>query len=54
MGGMPEVLAKKTFGNLNFKITTIIRFWCLNFFRIQFLCKSLFLSSWLREEREGS
>jgi len=57
MKRMPNINGKIHFGLLTFKITQIIRFRCLNFFKIQFRCKGLFLlffSSWLREEIERS
>jgi hypothetical protein len=43
VGGVLEVLGKLHFGPLILKITQIIRFWCLNFFQIQFGIKSSFL-----------
>jgi hypothetical protein len=39
VGGILEVSGKLHFGPLILKITQIIRFWCLNFFQIQFWYK---------------
>jgi hypothetical protein len=39
VGGILEVSGKLHFGHLILKITQIIRFWCLNFFQIQFWYK---------------
>jgi hypothetical protein len=42
VGGILEVSGKLHFGPLILKITQIIRFWCLNFFQIQFWYKKFF------------
>ena len=43
MGAVLEVSRKIHFGPLTFKITQIIRLWCLIFFQIQNWYKNLFL-----------